>query len=338
MIAIQNSNAQIGNIHLNFHMNGICSVANGMISKSFIASKLKGVAQSLLNSQLAKMEVSLVNTINKNNSMVRSILGVCDPAKAASLLSSLFNNPSFGRFLSVKPFIPESIPKANDKDAKCLMKTLGSMVPLVNAVVSPMKPMLIKLVQSKSFRPPSASGFSVGTISFKRVNYRDLQFNNEGSHIDLNIKGLSVTINRINIKIQKTINKFGASFNLNCGGWIEGGISSSNLNSHLYFGKGPVIAIQNSNAQIGNIHLNFHMNGICSVANGMISKSFIASKLKGVAQSLLNSQLAKMEDAISKKINGIPKIKTILGYCGNVMDAFGKNDAKRKMMVVKKGY
>ena len=62
----------------------------------------------------------------------------------------------------------------------------------------------------------------------------------------------------------------------------------------------------------------------------MISKSFIASKLKGVAQSLLNSQLAKMEDAISKKINGIPKIKTILGYCGNVMDAFGKNDAKEK--------
>ena len=255
---------------------------------------------------------------------------MCDPAKAASLLSSLFNNPSFGRFLSVKPFVPKPVPRVNHDEAKCLQKKVGSLAGHMNTIVRSLKGRLIELVQSKSFRPPSASGFSVGTISFKRVNYRDLQFNNKGSHIDLNIKGLSVTINRINIKIQKTINKFGASFNLNCGGWIEGGISSSNLNSHLYFGKGPVIAIQNSNAQIGNIHLNFHMNGICSVANGMISKSFIASKLKGVVQSLLNSQLAKMEDAISKKINGIPKIKTILGYCGNVMDAFGKNDAKEK--------
>ena len=75
----------------------------------------------------------------------------------------------------------------------------------MNTIVRSLKGRLIKLVQSKSFRPPSASGFSVGTISFKRVNYRDLQFNNKGSHIDLNIKGLSVTINRINIKIQKPL-------------------------------------------------------------------------------------------------------------------------------------
>ena len=114
-------------------------------------------------------EVSLVNTINKN-SMVRSILGVCDPAKAASLLSSLFNNPSFGRFLSVKPFVPKPVPRVNHDEAKCLQKKVGSLAGHMNTIVRSLKGRLIKLVQSKSFRPPSASGFSVGTISFKRVN------------------------------------------------------------------------------------------------------------------------------------------------------------------------
>eukprot|EP00943_MAST-04B_sp_MAST-4B-sp1_P001996 g1996.t1 len=37
-----------------------------------------------------------------------------------------------------------------------------------------------------------------------------------------------------------------------------------------------------------------------------------------------------MEDAISKKINGVPKIKSIIGYCGKVMDAFSKKDEKEK--------
>ena len=137
-----------------------------------------------------------------------------------------------------------------------------------------------------------------------------------GTHIDLDVNGLTVSVDRISVKVRKTIEKFGASFNIECDGWVQGGIKSTDINSHLYFGKGPVVAIRNSNVNFGDLHLDFHMNGLCSVANGMISRSFVSTKLKDVAQSFLNSQLGKMEDAISNKINGIPKIKSILSYCG----------------------
>ena len=134
------------------------------------------------------------------------------------------------------------------------------------------------------------------------------------------MNGLTVSVDRISVKVRKTIEKWGASFNIECDGWVQGGIESTDINSHLYFGKGPVVAIRNSNVDFGDMHLDFHMNGICSVANGMITKSFVSTKLKDVAQSFLNSQLGKMEDAISNKINGIPKIKSILSVCGKVMD------------------
>ena len=52
----------------------------------------------------------------------------------------------------------------------------------------------------------------------------------------------------------------------------------------------------------------------------MLSRSLVSTKLKGFAQSFLNSQVAKMEDVISDKINDIPKIKAILGQCSAVMD------------------
>merc|ERR1711871_1276134 len=186
--------------------------------------------------------------------------------------------------------------------------------------MGPLKPTLLGLLKSQAFSLPSISGVSFGKLRFKHVNVQSLQFVNKGTHIDLDVNGLSVSVDRIDVTVRKTIEKFGASFDVKCDGWIEGGIKSTDINSHLYFGKGPVVAIRNSNVNFGDLHLDFHMNGICSVANGIITKSFVSTKLKDVAQSFLNSQLGKMEDAISNKINGIPKIKSILSYCGRVMD------------------
>ena len=154
----------------------------------------------------------------------------------------------------------------------------------------------------------------------KHVNFQSLQFVNKGTHIDLDVNGFK-SVDRIDVTVRKTIEKFGASFDVKCDGWIEGGIKSTDINSHLYFGEGPIVGIRNSNVNFGDLHLDFHMNGICSVANGMISKSFVSTKAQRCClRSFRTHNWVRWKDAISNKINGIPKIKSILSYCGKVMD------------------
>ena len=290
---------------------------------------VKSKVRSTLNTQIVKLERMLAGKLNAHPA-IKGVLGVCDPDKLSILLGGLFNSRVIGNKFNVKPFVPQKIPSVDDKEAKCLMKTLTSLTAIANVFVPPLKPKLLQIIKSQSFRLPVISGLRLGKISFKKFYFKSLQFVNKGSHVDLDLNGLSVSIDRIKVQVRKTINKFGASFKINCNGWVEGGVSSSDINSHLYFGKGPLVKIDNSNLKLGDLHLNFRMDGICSLANGMLSKSLVSTKLKGFAQSFLNSQVAKMEDVISDKINDIPNIKAILGQCSAVMIEEAREEARKK--------
>ena len=86
------------------------------------------------------------------------------------LLSGLFNSPLLGNAFAVVPFVPENIPAVDDRQAKCLMKTLKSLTSIVNVFVPPLKPTLLRLLKSQAFSLPSISGVSFGKLRFKHVN------------------------------------------------------------------------------------------------------------------------------------------------------------------------
>merc|ERR1711937_498871 len=104
---------------------------------------------------------------------------------------------------------PENIPAVDDRQAKCLMNTLKSLTSIVNVFVPPLKPTLLQLLKSKDFSLPSISGLSLSKLRFKHVNFQSLQFVNKGTHIDLDVNGLSVSVDRIDVTVRKTIEKFG---------------------------------------------------------------------------------------------------------------------------------
>ncbi len=317
-MAFKGTSISLRKLHIDWKVNGFCGALSSLFKKK-IVGMVKSKVRSKLNTQIVKLESMLAQKVNAHPA-IKGVLGVCDPDKLSILLGGLFNSRVIGNKFDVKPFVPQKIPSVDDKEAKCLMKTLTSLTAIANVFVPPLKPKLLQIIKSQSFQLPIISGLSLGKISFKKFYFKSLQFVDKGSHVDLDLNGLSVSIDRIKVQVRKTINKFGASFKINCDGWVEGGVSSSDINSHLYFGKGPLVKIDNSNLKLGDLHLNFRMNGICSLANGMLSRSLVSTKLKGFAQSFLNSQVAKMEDVISDKINDIPKIKAILGQCSAVMD------------------
>ena len=327
-MAFKGTSISLRKLHIDWKVNGICGALSSLFKKK-IVGMVKSKVRSTLNTQIVKLESMLAQKVNAHPA-IKGVLGVCDPDKLSILLGGLFNSRVIGNKFDVKPFVPQKIPSVDDKEAKCLMKTLTSLTAIANVFVPPLKPKLLQIIKSQSFQLPIISGLSLGKISFKKFYFKSLQFVDKGSHVDLDLNGLSVSIDRIKVQVRKTINKFGASFKINCDGWVEGGVSSSDINSHLYFGKGPLVKIDNSNLKLGDLHLNFRMDGICSLANGMLSKSLVSTKLKGFAQSFLNSQVAKMEDVISDKINDIPNIKAILGQCSAVMIEEAREEARKK--------
>ena len=327
-MAFKGTSISLRKLHIDWKVNGICGALSSLFKKK-IVGMVKSKVRSTLNTQIVKLESMLAQKVNAHPA-IKGVLGVCDPDKLSILLGGLFNSRVIGNKFDVKPFVPQKIPSVDDKEAKCLMKTLTSLTAIANVFVPPLKPKLLQIIKSQSFQLPIISGLSLGKISFKKFYFKSLQFVDKGSHVDLDLNGLSVSIDRIKVQVRKTINKFGASFKINCDGWVEGGVSSSDINSHLYFGKGPLVKIDNSNLKLGDLHLNFRMNGICSLANGMLSRSLVSTKLKGFAQSFLNSQVAKMEDVISDKINDIPKIKAILGQCSAVKEKAREEARKKK--------
>ena len=161
-LAMRDSKVSIRNLHVDWKFDKLCGHAAGLGSilvggKKKVVGMLKNVIQKLVDSKIRQVENMLVEKINAHP-IVNGILGICNPQKLNMLLTDLFNSPLLGNAFAVVPFVPENIPEVDDRQAKCLMKTLKSLTSIVNIFIPPLKPTLLGLLKSQAFSLPSISG------------------------------------------------------------------------------------------------------------------------------------------------------------------------------------
>ena len=95
---------------------------------------------------------------------------------------------------------------AERSEHQCLLSKARTLVPVANNLIRQLKPRLLSLLKSQTFRIPSPmKGLTVGPIQIDHVNFRSASLYNRGNGIGLKISGISLRIKRVSLRVSKKI-------------------------------------------------------------------------------------------------------------------------------------